>query len=302
VGRWSEAEVAILDALGPSASQALVHRVEATARLAELRLLQGRVEEAAALLAPYEDCLACYGPLARLHLATGEPDLAAAAIERARRELVGDRLREGPLLALLVQVEVARDALDAADRAADALALVAAEVEGPVLAAEASLAAGRVAAARADHERASAHLRDAVHRLGGDERPLLAGQIRLELAAVLTDAGDGPGAIGEARAALALFSRLGAQPFVDQATALLRSLGDSQRPPRAPAAAVGALTAREREVLELIRQGLTNAEIGDRLYISAKTAEHHVSRVLTKLGVRSRAEAAAVATTAMARN
>jgi DNA-binding NarL/FixJ family response regulator len=48
-------------------------------------------------------------------------------------------------------------------------------------------------------------------------------------------------------------------------------------------------------VLELVREGLTNAEIGERLYISPKTAEHHVGRVLTKLGVRTRAEAAAVA-------
>ena len=55
------------------------------------------------------------------------------------------------------------------------------------------------------------------------------------------------------------------------------------------------MTPREREVLDLLRQGLTNAEIGNRLFISPKTAEHHVGRVLTKLGVRSRAEAAAVA-------
>jgi DNA-binding NarL/FixJ family response regulator len=47
-------------------------------------------------------------------------------------------------------------------------------------------------------------------------------------------------------------------------------------------------------VLALLAEGLTNAEIGARLFISAKTAEHHVSHVLAKLGVRSRAEAAAV--------
>ena len=53
-------------------------------------------------------------------------------------------------------------------------------------------------------------------------------------------------------------------------------------------------------MLALIRQGLTNREIGERLFISAKTAEHHVGRVLTKLGVKSRAEAAAVAISASA--
>jgi DNA-binding NarL/FixJ family response regulator len=48
-------------------------------------------------------------------------------------------------------------------------------------------------------------------------------------------------------------------------------------------------------VLELIREGCSNADIAARLYISPKTAEHHVSRVLSKLGVRSRAEAAVLA-------
>jgi DNA-binding NarL/FixJ family response regulator len=46
-------------------------------------------------------------------------------------------------------------------------------------------------------------------------------------------------------------------------------------------------------VLQLLGHGLGNAEIGDRLFISRKTVEHHVGRILMKLGLRSRAEAAA---------
>ena len=52
------------------------------------------------------------------------------------------------------------------------------------------------------------------------------------------------------------------------------------------------LTRREQEVLDLISAGLTNAEIARKLFISAKTVDHHVSAVLAKLGVPTRAAAA----------
>jgi DNA-binding NarL/FixJ family response regulator len=55
---------------------------------------------------------------------------------------------------------------------------------------------------------------------------------------------------------------------------------------------LGRLSAREREVLDLLAEGLSNQAIADRLFISPKTAEHHVGRILGKLGLRSRAEAA----------
>lgn len=53
------------------------------------------------------------------------------------------------------------------------------------------------------------------------------------------------------------------------------------------------LTPREREVVALLAEGLTNAQIADRLYISPRTAAVHVSNVLSKLGMGSRAEVAA---------
>ena len=55
------------------------------------------------------------------------------------------------------------------------------------------------------------------------------------------------------------------------------------------------LTPREAEVLTLVAAGQTNREIGERLYVSEKTASVHVSNILRKLGVNSRVDAAAVA-------
>jgi DNA-binding CsgD family transcriptional regulator len=295
-GRWDDGEAAILEALGPTASRSEGHRIEATARLAELRMLQGRAEEAAALLRPYEDRLSACGPLARLHVMQGDLDLAAATIIRGLDEMNGDRLRESVLLSQLVEIQLARDDPAAAGAARDRLVENAAASDTPILQSMASLARGRVASARDKCSDAMAALHAARDALADEERPVLCGTIRYEAARVLAKQGDTAAAISEARAALATFERVGAVVDADRTAAFLRNLG-SRTPARGRQARdrVDSLTPREREVLDLLRQGLTNAEIGSRLFISAKTAEHHVGRVLTKLGVRSRAEAAAVA-------
>lgn len=107
-------------------------------------------------------------------------------------------------------------------------------------------------------------------------------------------------AIAEARQALAGFERLGAARDADAAAAFLRSLG--VRAARSGPKGIGLLTRREREVLELLGEGLSNPEIAERLVVSRKTVEHHVARILSKLALRGRAQAAAYAARELAQD
>ncbi len=286
----------MLEALGPADAPIRPHRDLTIAHLAGLRVEQGRIEEAAELLAPFEDRVTSCAPLARVHLKRGHPELAVAVLHRGLRELVADALRMGPLLSLLVDAELQQGELAQATEAADRLQRIAADSDSGILVVDAVTARARVLAASGDDAGSITCFEDAISKLDGGERPLLLATTRLELAEVLVKCGDQAAAITEARAALACFERLGADPYRDRAAALLRGLGDTGRArPQRPDDVAMALSVREQEVLELVSLGLSNAEIASRLFISPKTAEHHVGRILTKLGVRSRGEAAAMA-------
>ena len=94
--------------------------------------------------------------------------------------------------------------------------------------------------------------------------------------------------------ALAIGEALGATPLVDAVLAAGRQARLRLSPATAPAGTLG-LTERELDVLRLVAEGLPNAAIGQRLFISPKTVSVHVSHILDKLGVATRGEAAATA-------
>jgi ATP/maltotriose-dependent transcriptional regulator MalT len=289
-GRWADAEREFEAALEEFRGLAETDPLSGLAGLAQLRVRQGRLEEAAQLLAGCEDRPGAVAAMVSLHLARGEVELAAQRLEQRLEGAGGGDAYSAPLFALDGVVKLARGRADDAQMAADALERLATELGRDDLTALAELQRAQAARLgnRAPDLQALERAAESFARL---ELPLEEGETRLELARAL--AGLRPElAIESARAGLAIFERLGATRHADEAACLLRELGAPGRPaPRTP----GELTRREREVLELLAAGLSNPEIAERLVISPKTAEHHVGRVLGKLGLRNRAEAAAYA-------
>ena len=119
------------------------------------------------------------------------------------------------------------------------------------------------------------------------DAPYLAGRTRVSLALACGALGDEDGAALELDAARALFERLGARPDIQ--------LVDKIRQQQASGATAHGLTPRELEVLQLLATGKTNRQIAAALALSEKTIDRHVSNILAKLCVPSRAAATSYA-------
>jgi DNA-binding NarL/FixJ family response regulator len=228
---------------------------------------------------------------AALLLARGDAAGAGRHLERRLRLLEAHRAVRAETLDLLVDARLDAGDPDGARAALEELGEVVPAGSSDRLLALVAAARGRVSLATGDVSDAVSELETAVAAWTRAGQPFEAARARCCLGGAM--AGLQPDlAIEHLRAALATFDALGASMDADRAAALLRSLGIAGRP---GAKGVGTLTEREQEVLRLLGAGLSNPEIAARLYVSRKTASHHVSRILTKLDLRNRAEAAAYA-------
>jgi DNA-binding CsgD family transcriptional regulator len=290
-GDWAAAEAFLIEAISMSRGVFAAPHAFAAGTLAELRLAQGRVEDAARVLRGVEGREEAAAAVGSLHLAQGEPSVAAAVLRRRLAATNPDRLDVAAVIELLGEAEIALLDSGAAIERGHALVTLGAVNGCDLIVAHGERLLGH-ALASTDVPAACRHLETALAAFIHAGIPYRAAQTRLLLAQLLRG-NDREVAGAEARAALSVFEDLGAGRDADAAAALMRDLG--VKAARTGPKNVGRLTKREQEVLALLGEGLSNPEIAERLFLSRKTVEHHVARILSKLGLRGRAEAAALA-------
>ncbi len=134
----------------------------------------------------------------------------------------------------------------------------------------------------------------AAARAAAREAPSTRARAQLVEGKSLAAAGNRPSAMAALLAAESALDHFGSVRWRDEAVRELRQLGHRVRRPARDVTpgALGPLTAREREIAELVAAGRTNREVAEQLVLSTKTIEAHLRNIYAKLGVRSRVELA----------
>jgi predicted ATPase/DNA-binding CsgD family transcriptional regulator len=178
---------------------------------------------------------------------------------------------------------------------ANALARIAAETGNPEVLAALSHALGEAALLDGDAAQAVDHFSRALELLRPIDVPFEHAQIQVRAGVALAALGEREAAVERLTEAYRTANRLGARPLAEEAVRRLVDLGEhvERRLGRRAAGQQerAGLTRRELEVVRLVALGRTNREIGQELFLSARTVEMHVGNVLAKLDCRTRTEA-----------
>jgi DNA-binding CsgD family transcriptional regulator/tetratricopeptide (TPR) repeat protein len=223
--------------------------------------------------------------LALLRLAQGRTDAACAAIRRLTTA-ISDRLGRARFLPAYLEIMLAVGDLEGARRARDQLHELADVFDTDGLRAVVAQADGAIALGEGQPAAALDPLRRAFGRWQRLEAPYDAARVRVLIGQACRALGDDETATLEQQAARSVFTCLGAQPD------LHRLDGPTTH---AQPKAENPLTTRELQVLRLVSSGRTNKDIADELRLSERTIDRHVSNILRKLDVPSRAAAAVYA-------
>jgi DNA-binding NarL/FixJ family response regulator len=204
----------------------------------------------------------------------GDTGAAVATIRRLIGEAT-DPSERALLLPAYVEIMLSAGTVETAREACGELEAIVAERPADLLAATAAHMRGAVALAEGDPRAALPHLRKALAAWHELDAPFETARVRLLIADACRALGDEDSAQVELQAARETFDALGVLPQIEARRDM------------------HGLTARELEVLRLVAAGRTNKAIADELVLSERTVDRHVSNILSKLRVASRAAATA---------
>ncbi|MDZ7678105.1 MAG: response regulator transcription factor [Acidimicrobiales bacterium] len=295
-GDWGRAETELLAAMRLAADGLPKVQADAAACLADLRITQGRVDEARQIIRGFEGLPALAAVTARLQILDGDLTGAETTISRGLEQLGSEAAPSAQLRELLGICQLANGDTSAAIEFGRQIAKAGAETGCTIIRCRGQRLFGRALTRDGDvgdPGEAREALEAALAGFVELDLPLDVASTRMVLAELL-DAGGDTQAITEGRAAHATFAELGAIADADRAASWLRERGTTvTRGDGGPS--LSGLTRRETEVLGRLGEGLSNPEIAERLFVSRRTVEHHVASILSKLGLRNRAEAAGFA-------
>jgi DNA-binding CsgD family transcriptional regulator len=288
-GAWSEALIEAERACAWSEAHENSFRYpagDAFYELGEIHRLRGDVEDATRAYRNASEHGRSPEPgLTLLQFAQGKHDAAATSIRRVLSERQSSLTRAEVLLAA-VDILSAVDDMAAARAAAAELAHLSERLPAPAVRAFAGQAAGAVCLADGDLPSAMSRLREAWMLWQEIELPYQAARVRVLLGQACQRSGDVVAAEFEFHGARQFFLRVAAAPDVARVDALRPIANKVER---------HGLSAREREVIELVARGKTNREIARQLSISERTVDRHVSNILLKLNLPTRSAATAYA-------
>ena len=276
-GNWVSAEEELVSAMG-DLGEAAPARAAAVIRLGRLRARQGKADEARALFESAVPMPRAIVALGELDLEAGDAASAADAADRALRRL-GDAsvLERFPAFELLARARAGGGDLDGAAAATADVESEAERLGTPYMRGRAAFVRADVLAAAGDHDGARRAAEDAIDLFVTSCAPYDAALARVLLVRSLEALGRSERADAEKRSLKETLALLGAEP---------KDAGG----PR------DELTLREVEILRLVADGQSDAEIAARLFLSPHTVHRHVANTRTKLRAPSRAAAVAHAT------
>jgi LuxR family maltose regulon positive regulatory protein len=297
-GEWQEAEEELLSASNDLQTFRPIQVNACTVRLADLKRRQGKWEEAEKLL----DEVGSH-PLKQLYSAglcydKGDYENALNLAERYLRGFsFKEKTERTTGVELLLRINIRLGNLEKAELLMNELKDIAQSINTLPLKAAVLSAEGELNFARKNYENAKQYLEDAVDIFDKLKLPFEASRNRITLSDVLKLLNKFAQAEAELNTAMAELKELGAEKDLENAKNLLKNLNrdnayetvkDQQE-----------FTGRELEVLRFIAQGRNNEEIADKLFISVRTVEKHLTNIYSKMGVSGKSARAYAASYAI---